>query len=79
MAVAQLIDYLKDQSHTLEVTEITTTEIRSFIGHILSTRSDATAQQRYRSVNVLFRWLLAEGELEADPMERILKPKVEYR
>lgn len=76
MAVCQSSDYLKDQKHSLEG-HSDHRHIKSFLGHNLPTRSDATGQQRYRSLTVLFRWPLAKGEIATDPMERIAKPKVE--
>lgn len=77
LAVNQLRDWLKQSNHSLEVTAISTNDIRLFIGHMLDTRSPATAQQRYRSLRVLFRWLLNEEEIAIDPMEKVAKPKVE--
>ncbi len=75
MAVTQLGDFLKQRGHSLDVAEITTDDIRGFIGHMLATRSPATANQRYRSINVLFKWLADEGEIESNPMVRVSRPK----
>ena len=41
LAVVQLTDFLKQRSHSLDVSEVTTTDLRNFIGHMLATRSDA--------------------------------------
>ena len=79
LAVTQLIDWLKQSDHSLDITEVTTVDIRLFIGHMLDTRSPATAKQRYASLNVLFGWLLTEGEIEVSPMEKVTKPKVEEK
>lgn len=46
LAVVQLRDFLKQRDHSLNVAEITTYELRDFIGHALDIRSDATANQR---------------------------------
>lgn len=35
-----------------------------------------TVGVRFRSLQQLFKWLLEEGELERDPMERMHSPKV---
>lgn len=67
LAVVQLSDFLKQRAHSLNVAEISTSELRDFIGQILDTRSDATADQRYRSLNAYFSWLLAEEELSTNP------------
>lgn len=72
LAVVQLIDWLGDR----DVTEITPNDIRQFIGYMLDTRSAATAKQRYSSLNVLFGWLLIEGEIEVSPMSKVTKPRV---
>lgn len=77
LAVVQLLDWLKQQDHSLDVTEVNPTDIREFIGWMLDNRSPATAQQRYRSLSVLFKWLVAEGEIETDPMAKVTKPQVE--
>lgn len=61
----------------MAVSEITSEDIRGFIGHVLDTRADATARQRYSSLAVLFKWLLAEGEIEADPMSKVTRPKAD--
>ncbi len=76
LAVTQLIDWLKQSDHSLDITEVTTADIRLFIGHMLDTRSAATAKQRYASLSVLFKWLVAEGEIESNPMSKVTKPKV---
>ena len=79
LAVVQLTDFLKQQGHSLDVSEVTTTDLRDFIGHMLATRSDATAHQRYRSLSSFFGWLLVEEEITIDPMVRVTRPKVKEK
>jgi integrase/recombinase XerC len=76
LATDQLGDWLKQSGHSMEVTGITTTDVRGFIGHMLDTRSAATAKQRYGSLSVFFNWLLTEGEIETNPMAKVSRPKV---
>jgi site-specific recombinase XerD len=79
LALDQLIEWLTDEGHSMEVTEITPNDIRLFIGYMLDTRSPATAKQRYSSLAVFFKWLLVEEAIESDPMEKVDKPKVRER
>jgi hypothetical protein len=44
-----------------DIVDITTTDIRRFIDHHLTTNSDSTARQRYGSLSVFFGWLLRLG------------------
>lgn len=76
LAVLQLSDYLKNRGHSLDVEEITRGDIRSFIGHVLDTRSAATAKQRHGSLSVFFGWLLGEAEIESNPMLGLSPPRV---
>ena len=65
LAGNQLLDFLKNRSHSLDVTEIRREDIRAFIGHVLDTRTAGTAKQRHGSLSVLFKWLAGEGESSA--------------
>ena len=55
LAGEQLLDFLKNRSHGLDVTEIGRDEIRAFIGYVLDTRAAGTAKQRHSSLSVFFR------------------------
>ena len=50
--------------------------VEEYLIHLSETRSAATAAVRYRSLQQWFKWLVEEGELEADPMARIPAPTV---
>ena len=76
LAGEQLLDFLKNRSHSMDVTEIRREDIRAFIGHVLDTRSAGTAKQRHSSLSVFFKWLDAEGEIEANPMHGVSAPNV---
>ncbi len=79
LALDQLIEWLTDEGHSMEVTEITPNDLRLFIVHMLDTRSPATAKQRYSSLAVFFKWLATEEEITTDPMVKVEKPKVRER
>jgi site-specific recombinase XerD len=49
------------------------------MAHSLATRSNGTAGTRYRNLKQWFRWLLAEGEIDADPMAEMHHPKIEEK
>lgn len=72
LAVTQLVDHLGPTPPE----EITKADIESFLAHFLETRASATARQRYASLTQFFKWAAAEGEIPADPMERIDPPQV---
>jgi integrase len=73
LAVTQLDEFCDG----IELTEITTHDIRLFLDHMLTTRSDSTARQRYGSLSVFFGWLMAEELIVLNPMDRVKAPKVE--
>ena len=47
LAVNQLSEFIDDP----EITDITRHDVRRFLDHMLTTRSDSTARQRYGSLN----------------------------
>lgn len=75
-SVTQLAAFLEAQGMPLEVTHITREHAESFISHLLETRKPATANNRYRGLQSFFKWLVDEGELKSNPMERMKPPRV---
>jgi site-specific recombinase XerD len=71
------VDQLTDHVGQKPADQITKADIESFLAHFLETRASATARQRYASLTQFFKWAAAEGEIPADPMERITPPKVD--
>lgn len=63
----------------VDVTRLGREEIEAFIVHLRDTRSASTANNRYRAIQQLFKWLHEEGEIEANPFERMRPPKMEER
>jgi integrase/recombinase XerC len=48
--------------------------VEGFITHVIETRSSATANVRYRSIQQWFGWLIEEDEIEVSPMARMRPP-----
>ena len=76
LAVDQLADWLKNQSRSVKVKDITRNDIRGFILHVHTDRSPSTARQRHSSLKVFFKWLVEEGDIESNPMIGVKAPKV---
>lgn len=75
-SVNQLAAFLKDQGMPQEVAHIKREHLESFISHLLATRKPATANNRFRGLQSFFKWLADEGEVKANPMERMKPPRV---
>lgn len=56
--------------------ELDAPSIRAFLAAERDRTSPASAAKHYRNLCVYFRWLVAEGELDDNPMARVEKPKV---
>lgn len=76
-AGAQLADFLRSSGMPTEVHAIKREHIEAWIVQLLESRAPATANQRYRSVQQLFKWLAEEGEIPASPMANMKPPKLD--
>lgn len=56
--------------------ELGAPDIRAFLASERDRTSPASAAKHYRNLCVYFRWLVAEGEADDNPMTRVEKPKV---
>jgi site-specific recombinase XerC len=82
--VGQLIDWLDqlpsaapdDLTCPADPAHITKRYLVGWMGHLLSIRKPATANNRYRAVQQWFNWLLIEGEIDAHPMATMKPPFV---
>lgn len=70
------VDQLMDRVGPKPADQITKADIEGFLAHFLETRASATSRQRYASLRQFFKWAHAEGEIPADPMERVSPPAV---
>lgn len=78
-AIERLGEWLEEQGHSVDIADISPDDVRGFISHLLDTRSDATAQNRYRALNRFFNWCVDEGELDRSPMEKMKPPSIQER
>jgi len=58
------------------VTGITRETLETFIEDQLANHRPTTASVRYRSLQQLFKWLLADGEITSNPMDRMTAPQI---
>ena len=75
-AVGQLARFLERQGMPTTPAAIRREHVEAFITDILEHWKPATAHNRYRGCHAFFRWLLEEGEIRANPMERMKPPRL---
>jgi site-specific recombinase XerD len=74
---AQFTRYLADNGLPDDTEGIDAPHIRAFLAAETGRTSAVSANQHYRNLRVLFKWLAREGErLGPDPMARVDPPKV---
>jgi site-specific recombinase XerD len=71
-----LINFLRASGMPTTATSITREHVEAFISDQLEHHKPATASVRYMSLVRWFRWLLDEGEITRNPMERMEPPTV---
>lgn len=75
-APVQLHAWLLENGHAPDVRALTPEVIRGWLVHLGNTRSEATARARYVALRQWVTWLLAEHELDTDPMANVRAPAV---
>lgn len=75
----RLVEFLAARRRSSDVSSIGTRDIEAFMEDQLARYKPTTAATRYRDLQQLFKWLLAEGELQTSPMERMKPPRLEER
>lgn len=75
-AVQGLGRFLDEQGMPTQVEHISREHVESFIGDLLARQKPATASNRFRALQVFFKWLEDEGEIKATPMIRMKPPHV---
>src|SRR5439155_11077716 len=68
-------DYVVGQGMPTEIAHIRRDHVESFIAELLVRFKPATASNRYRALQVFFKWAIDEGELRDSPM-RNMKPPI---
>jgi len=70
----QLLAFLTERAMPTDVSALRREHVEAFIVDLMERRSPATVSVRFRALQVMFRWLLDEGEVERNPMERMSRP-----
>lgn len=70
------VDHLVEQDRLVPIAEITREHVGEWMDHLLATRSAATANTRYRSLQAFFRWAECEDEVTANPFDKMKPPQV---
>ncbi len=78
-AADQLGRYLEEAGMPTDVGAISREHIEAFLVALRGRTSSSTAATRYRGLQQLFKWLVDEGEITRNPMERMNPPKVEEK
>lgn len=75
-AAEQLSDFLVRRGMPGAVESIRREHVESFIENLDARFKPTTVGVRFRSLQQLFKWLLEEGEITSNPMERMRSPSV---
>ena len=75
-AARQLVDFLREHGMPTEATRLRREHVESFIEKLVATKAAATANNRYRALTALFKFLVDFGEITASPMARMKPPRV---
>lgn len=68
--------FLAEMAMPQDVAHVKREHVEAFMEDQLKRWRPATAANRYRSLQQLFRWLVDEGELRQSPMEKMRPPRV---
>jgi integrase/recombinase XerC len=74
-AAEQLVTFLAERDIT-RAADVDRAAVEEWIGHLLDTRSAATASNRYRAIQQWFAWMVEEDELAESPTARMKPPHV---
>jgi integrase/recombinase XerD len=74
-----LADWLAAETDVRQWSEVTKAHVETWITHLLETTSASTANNRYRAVQQLFKWLVDDEEIAVSPMARMSPPKLEEK
>lgn len=75
-AVRLFGDFLSRHGMPTDAGKIRREHVESFIADLLSKYKAATASNRYRALQVFFKWLVEEGEIKISPMANMKPPQV---
>jgi site-specific recombinase XerD len=75
-AARGMIDFFSANGMPTDAAKVTTEHVEMYILDQVERWRPATANQRYRSLAQLWKYLLEEGEIKRSPMERMKPPRV---
>jgi site-specific recombinase XerD len=75
-AVRLLATYCQAHGRPLLAGELQREHIQAFIADQLARWKPATAHNRYRGLHAFFKWAVAEGDLETNPMDGMKPPQL---
>jgi site-specific recombinase XerD len=75
-AVRLLATYCQAHGHPILAGELRREHIQDFIADQLGRWKPATAHNRYRGLHAFFKWAVAEGDPETNPMEGMRPPQL---
>jgi len=75
-AARQLLAFLGERGMPTEIAKVRREHVEAYIEDVLAHWRPATANNRYRALAQLFRWLEEEGEITSSPMAKMKPPKV---
>lgn len=76
-ALNQFVAFLESTGMPQSITSITREHVQAFITDQLDRYKTATAHNRYRGLDVFFKWAVEDGEIPASPMARMKPPRME--
>ncbi len=75
-AASQLRDFLAGRDDLPPPEQVSRTQLRDFMAHLVTVRSAAGANLVYRALQQFFGWMIREGDIERSPMETMRPPIV---
>jgi hypothetical protein len=75
-AVRLLATYCQAHGHPVLAGELQREHVQEFIADQLARWKPTTAHNRYRGLHAFFKWGVAEGDLQASPMDGMKPPQL---
>lgn len=75
-SISQFGNYLLKRGIKPHPTNVTRENVEGFISELLGKYKPATANNRYRGLQRYFKWLVDEGEIPLNPMEKMKPPRI---
>lgn len=75
-AIDQFVAYLTTAGMPTTASSIRREHVEAFLADLLTRVKPATANNRFRGLQQLFKWLEEEGEVPSNPMARMQPPRV---